>query len=291
MGADGYLVLSNRTAGNGRSEELDAALDVLERHGSVDIAEAEDVEDVLDALGTRSLVVAGGDGTLHHLANALSRKGRLGQLPVALLPLGTGNDMARLLGLPLEPADAARCVVRGRPRRLDVLRTDRDEIVVNAAHLGLGAEASARASGLKESLGAAAYPLGAALAAASEPSWTCEVSIDGEILAEGEVALVGIGNGPSIGGGSPLVPSAVPDDGLLDVVVIDARDRGDLARLGLALREGTHVDLEGVSTARGRRVRYEGEPTPVNLDGEVVGERGACTFEVVSGAWSVIAPA
>lgn len=291
---EGYLVLVNPNSGARASGALEAALGALSDAARVEVVEpltSDEIAAAVDGVGDRTVVVAGGDGTVHKVANSLAEHGILGDAPVGLVPLGTGNDFARLLGIPLHPAEAARAIIAGAPRRLDVLRTDRGELVVNAAHIGLGAEASAHAQDLKATLGAAAYPLGAAIAGASGPSWACEVTLDATTLASGEVAIVGIGNGRSVGGGSPLIPSAVPDDGLLDAVVVAERGLADRARMGMALRGGTHVELDGVHTGRGRVLVYEGEPAPVNLDGELVGERDRCSFEVLRGAWEVVAPA
>ena len=105
------------------------------------------------------MVVCGGDGSVHAVVAALHRAGAAGP-PVGLIPLGTGNDLARALGLPLDPAAAARVVLDGRPRTLDLLVDDAGGMVVNAVHLGVGAEAARQAAALKPRLGRLAYLVG-----------------------------------------------------------------------------------------------------------------------------------
>jgi diacylglycerol kinase family enzyme len=103
------------------------------------------------------------------------------------------------------------------------------------------------------------------------------------------VLMVGIANGRTIGGGSPLAPEAEPDDGWLDLVV--ATSAGPLARLGfgVALRDGTHVEREDVTELRARSVTVSGEEVPVNADGELTGPVTSRTWTVAPAAWSLLA--
>ena len=164
-------------------------------------------------------------------------------------------------------------------------------MVVNAAHAGLGAEAAAAAADHKPRLGALAYPLGALLAGLREEGWVLRVSVDGTPYAIGErLLMVGVANGPTIGGGTPLCPMARADDGRLDVVVVAAV--GPAARVGFAaaLRVGTHLDRDDVHHLRGTRVQVSGEPVRHNVDGELDGEVTDRGYLVLPGAWSLLVP-
>ncbi len=245
-----YLVIANAHAGRVEREALDAAVGVLSAAGPTEVhmsTDAAALDAALTGLDGRIPVVAGGDGSLHLVVNRLRRAGRLDQVTLGLLPLGTGNDFARAARVPLDPLAAAVALTTARPRRFDLLEDDTGRVVVNAAHAGLGAEAAAAAADHKPRLGALAYPLGALLAGLREEGWVLRVSVDGTPYAIGErLLMVGVANGPTIGGGTPLCPMARADDGRLDVVVVAAV--GPAARVGFAaaLRVGTHLDRDDV---------------------------------------------
>ncbi|MGV9778567.1 diacylglycerol/lipid kinase family protein [Streptosporangium sp. NPDC003464] len=282
------LVIYNGEAGGADDAARTAAVDTL--RGGADVVEApvgrKDLDEMLDAHPGRDVVVLGGDGSLHVTVAALRRRGELGTRTVGLVPLGTGNDFARGLGIPLDPRVAARVVLAGRPQPLDLLTDDEGGTVVNVVHLGVGAEASERAKPLKPGLGRLAYAVGGLLAGVRSPGWRLRVSVDGRPLAEGRpVLMVGIGNGVTIGGGTPLTPEARPGDGMVDVVV--ALTTGPLDRLAYALRlrRGTHPGLRDVVTGRGREVTVTGGPVPVNADGELTGPAVHRRWTVMPAAW------
>jgi diacylglycerol kinase family enzyme len=290
------LVVSNRSAGTADEDTVATAVRVL-RDGGADVHEATtasptDLRSVLDGLDGRTPVLVGGDGSLHLAVATLRELGRLTpDGPLGLIPLGTGNDLARTVGVPLDPADAARALLAATPRRLDLVVDDAGGVVVNAVHLGIGAEAAEQAAAWKERLGAAAYAVGSAVAGVRATGWTVRVVADGTVLHEGEpVLMVGIANGRTIGGGAPLAPDASPSDGWLDVVI--ATSTGPLARLGfgVAMRDGEHVEREDVHAVRARSVTVSGDPYPVNADGELDGPIESRTWTVEPGAWSLLAP-
>ena len=290
------LVVTNEAAGGTGDEAVEAALAVL--RGATDVrrevcAEPGDLDRVLDGLGERTLVVMGGDGSVHTAVATLAARGELSpERPLGLVPLGTGNDLARTLGIPLDPAAAARALLAGRPRVLDLVVDDEGGVVVNVVHLGVGAEAAAKASAMKDRLGRAAYAVGSVAAGAGATGWHLEVVVDGAPLRlDREVLMVAVANGRTIGGGAELAPDAAPDDGLADVVV--ATSTGPLARLGFAaaLRAGEHVERDEVLVVRGRTVTVTGDPFPVNADGELAGPVTSRTWAVRPTAWSVLVPA
>ncbi|MGY2078117.1 diacylglycerol/lipid kinase family protein [Blastococcus sp. SYSU DS0828] len=302
MPDDALLLVVNRAAGTAHDDAVEAAVAELRTGADVAVAatgDAAELDEVLRDDTGRRVVALGGDGSVHAVVAALDRVGRLTpEDPVGIIACGTGNDLARSLGLPLDPAEGAAAVLAGRPRRLDLLRDDAGGIVVNAVHAGVGAEAAAEAHRLKRRLGAAAYPLGAAIAGVSGAGWELCVEIDGEVAATGEwaadgrlgVLMVGICNGSTIGGGTPLAPDARPDDGEADVVVSVAT--GPVARVafGTALTTGGHVDRDDVLVARAREVRLSGSTVAVDADGELDEIAVARTWRVQPAAWSVLVP-
>ena len=293
--SDGHLLLASAHAGSTEDEAIEAARAVLAEAGPVEVvstATPEELDRALDACGSRSLVVAGGDGSLHLAVTRLRARGELAERPIALVPLGTGNDLARALDLPLDPAEAARLVLTGRHQPMDLLVDDVGGIVVNAVHVGIGAEAAASAGRMKPLLGLLAYPLGAVFAGLRSTGWRLRVVVDGKVLADDHrrALMVGIGNGPGIGGGTRLLPHACPDDGLLDVLVSRATGPFARARYAAALQAGTHLQDPEVRSARGRSVTISGEPVGVNADGELGDEITRRTWTVEPGAWSLLRP-
>jgi YegS/Rv2252/BmrU family lipid kinase len=238
-------------------------------------------------------VLAGGDGSVHLLVATLHRLRELApDDPIGLLPLGTGNDLARTLGIPLDAEEAASALRAGRARVLDLIVDDSGAVVVNVVHVGIGAQAAEQASELKDTMGKAAYAVGSALAGIRERGWALRVEVDGAVVHDGEpVLMVGVCNGSTIGGGAEIAPDAEPDDGLLDVVV--ATSTGPLARLGfgVAMRSGDHVERDDVQTTRGRQVTVSGEAFPANADGELHDPVELRTWTVHPGAWSLVVPA
>jgi diacylglycerol kinase family enzyme len=288
----GFLVVANGNAGSAERAEVDTALGILAEAAPVRLrptASPDDVDAVLDGVDDRPTVVAGGDGSLH-LVVARLRARRQSAAPVGLVPLGTGNDFARGAGVPLDPADAAHRIVDGRPRPIDVLVDDDGGIVVNAVHAGVGAVAADRAEGMKDRLGPLAYPVGAVLAAVRADGWRLDVTVDGTPLPlpGDRVLMVGVGNGPSIGGGTPLCPDAEPDDGALDVVVACATGPAARAAFGRALRSGRHVERDDVVAVRGREVRITGDAVGYDADGELDENVTDRTYRVEPAAWSLV---
>lgn len=303
LGTEGrpdVLAIGNAAAGSSGEEALAAAMVALRARADVELVVPADVDELraaLEVVGERRVAVLGGDGSVHATVNALVDLGMLERVgPIAVIPLGTGNDIARAVGIPLEPAEAVEAVLDGVPHALDLLRDDDGKIAVNAVHVGVGAEAAARVGDAKGPLGEAAYALGAVRAGATEGSWRLRVTVDGSVLHDGSepVLMVALGLGSTIGGGAPVTPDASPEDGVAEVVVSAAT--GPLARVGygLAMLRGDHVERDDVLTASGRVVTVEAVDADnafrTNADGEVRGPFTSRTWTLVPRGWQLLAP-
>jgi diacylglycerol kinase (ATP) len=262
------------TPGDVESELRRAGADVVR----FDIEDAE----AAAASGADRVVVAGGDGSIGLVAACAARAGK----PLGVVPVGTANDFARAIGIPLDLSEACRLAANGTAgRRIDLARIH-GRPFVNVASAGLAVKAARGAAGLKKLLGPGAYAVGALRAGVSAEPVECEVSCDGERVFSGRAWQVIVANTGAFGGGAGIA-AADPADGLLDVTVVEAGPRLALIKRGYAMRAGTLLSEDGVRHARGRRIEVEG-PTRFNVDGELCRDPGE--FRVEPGAVEVVAP-
>jgi len=302
---DPLLVITNSDAGTADEETLEEALAVLRAGASVEVAATSspgELDSVLHRAGSRRIVVAGGDGSMHAVVAALHRRHELAGRVIGLLPLGTGNDFARGNGIPLDITEAAQLVLDGEPRPVDLLIDELGEIVVNNVHVGAGAQASRRghrwkhrlhAIGVgKVNLGKLGYPIGALLAATQPPAIRLRVKVDDRIVNDLDtpVLMVALGNGAQVGGGTELTPEADTEDGRIDVMI--SRSVGPLAKFGYVaqLRKGDHHEREDVLYLRGTTVTITGEEFWASADGEINGPERRRTWRLEPEAYSLVLP-
>ncbi len=295
---DGILLITNAMAGSNEDQAVADAVDVLDRDFDVEVAATahpEELAAVIDRCDGRRLVVAGGDGTLHAVVNGLHRAGLLSSTCLGLVPLGTGNDFARGVGIPLDPRAAAQLVLEGGSRPVDLILDDEGTVVVNNVHLGVGAQASRKAGKWKPRLGRAGYAVGA-LSASLQPEFLhVDVFVDGvevtlEEVVHDHLAQVAIGNGSYVGGGTALIPGADVGDGQLVVIVSQAVGRWGRIAYAARLHGGTHHMMKEVERVSGRSVSVKGEPFHLVADGEISGPYTERSWELLKGAVDMFLP-
>jgi diacylglycerol kinase (ATP) len=303
---DPLLVISNADAGPADEESLQAALTLLRSHADVEVQATSNPGELNGALhraGSRRIVVAGGDGSLHAVVTTLYRRNELKAAVLGILPLGTGNDFARTNDIPLDVEEAAQVLVDGAPRPMDLIVDEVGEIVVNNVHAGAGAQAGRRGAVWKDrlhsigvgklNLGKLGYPIGAAQAAVKPPFIRVAVEVDGKVVVDMDkpILMVAIGNGANVGGGTELTPHADPSDGLVDVMI--SRAIGPFARFGYGakLMTGRHPERDDVIYLRGSTVSVSGEEFWCSADGEIYGPERHRTWRVEPAAYSLIVPA
>lgn len=250
--------------------------------------------------GCRRIVAAGGDGTVSEVATAL-RALASDDLPLecGVIPVGTGNDLALNLGIPSDIDAAIHLLRTGRARPVDAIRCGKkgpgavrpaERWAWNAVVGGFGGRVSDHlTSHRKRRWRRFAY----VRAAVSELRYLAphrlRLEIDGRPL-ELELLMLVIANGSRAGGGIPLAPGAVTDDGALDVVGIRAVSAVHTASLVPRVIAGRHLSDAGVFHARGRTVRVEADPGfRYDRDGESWGT-GDAEFALQPGALSFIRP-
>jgi diacylglycerol kinase (ATP) len=292
---DSILLLTNVQAGSADDEKLDVAVAALRTSATVDVcvtsSEAE-LDDVLDDVGCRQLVVAGGDGSVHVIVAALNRRDELRQTVLGLIPVGTGNDFARALGIPFDPEAAARAVLAGKVGPIDLVVDDAGDVVVNNVRVGMGADASRQAIKWKERLGRLGYAIGAAKAALRPTVLRVLILVDEELVADVDRAVldISVGNGATVGGGLPVNPAAHPQSGQIDVMVSFAA--GPVARIGygIDLLRSQHLTRRDVLHRSGSTVSISGAAFYPSSDGEVSGPVNDRTWRVVKSAFHMTLP-
>ena len=270
-------------------DELDGLdLDWIETKGPEDAIQA--AQDWREGL----LIVAGGDGTVNDVVNGLGRAGFPDGVTLGILPAGTGNDLAATLRIP-EDSELAEDVIRqNRIRTLDVARVRSEGVgerfFINVATGGLGAEiSSVNDEELKKRWGKLSYLRASLEVARNFDVRELSLYLDGEERRVDAVNIA-VGNCRYTGGGWPATPKANPEDGLLDVVVIETLVAGELFDLAPAvLAESTYLDKEGVLFVRAKEIRVETQPPGLEFtaDGEVIGNEPA-QFSVLPQTLKVI---
>ena len=280
------LLVSNAQSGGSDEETVASIATTLGEIGEVEQISPDSLDsfydDVRDA-GRRCdlIVVAGGDGTFNCTVNAL--KDDLDGRSFGLVPMGTGNDLARTLDLPQDPADAARGLVDARERELYVSRASGpgvDRLFVNACMGGFPVDVNEaiEEGDMKRRLGPLAFWVGGAKALTDMTRFTAKVNG----LAVENCVAVGVGNGRTCGGGIEVWPQADPADGQLDACALPVGGAADAVKLAAKVRDGKHLDLEGVTTTRGSRIEIgASEDIEFNVDGELVGLKAPAVFEVI----------
>jgi YegS/Rv2252/BmrU family lipid kinase len=285
------LLLINRKSRQG-SEGAAAALPVLQEAGFLlDRESPGDREHTHRLILARRdridlVIVGGGDGTVNAAAPAILETG----LPLGILPLGTGNDLARTLDIPLEPAAAAAVIAEGHARTIDIGLANGHPFF-NAATVGLSNAAAARLTGdVKQRWGPLGYPI--TLIDAWKASHAFRLRVEGEdVRVERRSIQLVVGNGRHHGAGMTVSASARIDDHSFDIYSLDPQPWWRLLRHLPDLRRGADHASEGIWRGKSARMRVEtGRPMRVRTDGEPTTSTPV-TFEVVPSAVTVYVPA
>lgn len=235
--------------------------------------------------GMDMVIVCGGDGSINAAARGLLETG----LPLGIIPSGTGNDLARSLGIPLDVARAAEVIAAGRTRRIDVGEVNGYPFF-NVASLGLSVDLARKLTReTKRRWGRLGYVLAAARVLLSARRVSATI-IDRNGTVAVETLQIAVGNGRHYGGGNVVERTAAIDDRHLDLYSLELGSVWKLPLMLRSFRAGTHGTWREVRTIRCTEfVVFTREPEPVNADGELVTTTPA-HFTIRPAALSVFAP-
>lgn len=286
-----WTVLANGAAGSAAAEVVAEVASIL---GATVVATSsvDELASVVRDSGEHRLAVAGGDGSVHAVVNALDRTGLLAQRQLAVIPMGTGNDLVRGLGLPLDPIETAEGLRAGVAVSRPSLRWN-GGLVVNALHLGAGADASARADRWGKRLGPATYPVAALWDALTAEPRLVSLAIDDRELSVLVDALFVV-VGATVGGGFRVRDEEVPAD---EPEVLLIPHLGRLRRFAAALtwaRGGVASVDEVTALPLASHLHLVGVPPRrlcLSVDGELVDLDADESLEVRRGPrWTLVRP-
>jgi diacylglycerol kinase (ATP) len=289
-------LLTNPAAGHGNARHAaERALARFQQRG-VDVnhivgADARHARQLLDealAAGTDAVVVAGGDGVISLALQALA----LGDVPLGIIPAGTGNDHAREYGLPTgDPEAAADVVADGWTETVDLGRIVPDGAgpswfgTVMAA--GFDSLVSDPVNRMRWPHGRMRYNVAMVAEISKLRLLPFRLTFDDDEPLDIDLTLAAFGNTRSYGGGMQICPGADHSDGLLDVTMVHSDSRTKLIRLFPTVFKGTHVSLDEVSTRRAASIRVECPGINAYADGDFVAQLPV-TVSAVPGALQIL---
>ena len=271
------FVILNPAAGRGRGKGLERPLTESAREAGweVVVRVTRHAGHELDLAGEARagewpvVVAAGGDGTVHNVVNGLLRDGPTA-VTLAHVPVGSGNDYARALGLKTGPVERnLPLVLAGHLRRLDVGRVF-GEYFVNGMGVGFDAEVVRQTLRMSHLRGFLLYLVAVYKTFGSFDAPDLEIEAQ-EFQERARMMMLAVDIGTTVGGGFRMTPDAVPDDGLFDVCVIRRVKLARFLRYVPTVARGKHAPFPEVSMFRTKRIRVTGlsGPLAVQLDGEL----------------------
>lgn len=248
--------------------------------------------------GFERIVAAGGDGTLNEVVNGLAP--HFGDVELGLVPLGTGNDLARTLEIPRNVEDAVALLLTGVARPVDVARVEAEKVryFLNVSAGGFSGEVNEileHDPEVKAAWGPLSYVRGAFEALSELEPYRTRLILDPGGAGEERIRLAAVNvivaNARFVGGGLHVAPRALCDDGLLDLVVVRAAAKGRLSLLASKLLVSQHLEDELILHRQVRALEVHAEPAmPFNADGELIGHTPV-RYRVLPGALRFIGPA
>jgi YegS/Rv2252/BmrU family lipid kinase len=286
-----WFVIVNPNAGNGRGEKDWEEISALLRKADLSLAvkfterkgDAIDLTQNAISEGFRKIITVGGDGTLNEVVNGVftSSSCRTTDIVLSLIPVGTGNDWGRMFGIPLDYEKAVKIIGENKTMLHDIGLVSfyngtekKNRYFINIA--GLGFESVVvRKTNLQKDKGHGGkliYFYNLLTSLLSYNNTKAEIIIDGEII-HADVFSLNVGNGRYCGGGMRQTPRALPDDGLLDVTIINGMGKFEIIRNLKILYDGTILRHPKIDGYKCKNIKVSSESVMfAEADGESLGQ-------------------
>ena len=226
--------------------------------------------------GAERVIVAGGDGIIHHAIQSIATT----ETVLGIIPIGTGNDFCRALTIPTDVEKAVRASLE-EPRSIDLLKVN-DRWVASVMTFGFSSDVNVRAERMRWPTGPSRYTVSTLASLRSLSSKFVNFSID-DVPFERDVSLWNVANTSDFGGGMKIAPSANPFDGIANLTLVSKVGRFELLRFFRRVFSGSHMSHPKVEGLEGKRIVLETAGLGLWADGEFIGESPA-TIDLVPNA-------
>ena len=218
--------------------------------------------------GAERIIVAGGDGIIHHAIQSIATT----ETVLGIIPIGTGNDFCRALAIPAGIENAVATSL-GEPSPIDLLKVN-DRWVASVMTFGFSSDVNVRAEGMRWPTGPSRYTVSTLVSLRSLSSQFVHFSID-DIPFEREISLWNVANTSDFGGGMKIAPAANPFDGIANLTLVSKVGRFELLRFFRRVFSGSHMSHPKVEGLDGKRIVVETAGLGLWADGEFIGESPA----------------
>ena len=269
-----YIFIVNPAAGNGyalKSEQcLRMALDNAGvAYEFVHTSHPEDAtrlaREAAEKTGCEGIIAVGGDGTAYEVACGLMDS----HVPMGIIPAGTGNDFIKTVNIPKKPLEALERIIHGKARPVDIGRLNQ-RMFLNVCGTGFDVQTLEYTLAAKKYVrGILPYLIGLIRAIFSYKPVHVSFIVDGE-TQERDVLLCSVANGRFIGGGIPVCPDAKPDDGLMDMVIVETKPRWKIPFYLPGLLMGRIDQFKITTHKRCRAMTIKSQGMKLNVDGEIL---------------------
>ena len=216
--------------------------------------------------GAEMVIAIGGDGTLHEVIQSVAGT----NTALGILPAGTGNDFIKTIRVPVDTEQALRLILEGTPKPVDTVRIN-DRLFLNECGCGFDVMVLDYAEKAKKMVkGILPYLYGVLQTIFHFKDIHVSLSVDDEEPRERDILVLAVGNGRFIGGGIPIAPSAIPDDGLLDVLVVRGMTKPRMLSVLPGLLQGKIESFPETTHQLARKVSLKAPSIRVNIDGEII---------------------